>query len=190
MCPLSSSNGPLTRPRYASTCLGVQEHHTNRIDTRVDHNVGILYVKTELLPPRQNGIDISGYSIGSRIRQERIAKSMKITDLAQACNLCEVTIIDIEHNRVEPSLITLKILGQVLGVPFPQLAAFDALSENTFAERIKKARLMLGMNKTQFAKFIGVDISTIRFWERGNQTPQKNNLENLNLKILNLGFEL
>ncbi|HVJ48325.1 helix-turn-helix transcriptional regulator [Desulfitobacterium sp.] len=157
---------------------------------RAVHNMGILYIKKEVLPPWQTGITLVGNTVGTRIRRARIAMNMTIKDLVRASGLSEFTIINIEHDKENPSLPTLKILSNTLGITVSELGSFNLLPENTIPEKLTKARLMLGMNKTQFAKFVGVDQTTVRFWERGKQAPQKNCLKNLSLKILNLGFKL
>lgn len=158
--------------------------------TRAVHNMGILYIKKETLPPWQTGITMAGNTVGSRIRRARIAKNMTIKGLVRASGLSEFAIINIEHDKENPSLRTLKILSNTLGISVTELGAFDLLPNNTISEKLTKVRLMLGMTKTQFAKFVGVDQSTIRFWERGDQMPHKIRLVDLNSKILELGIKL
>lgn len=96
----------------------------------------------------------------------------------------------LECSALDSIILTLKILSNALGVSITELGAFDLLPDNTIPEKLTKARLMLGMNKTQFAHFVGVDQSTVRFWERGDHTPHKIRLENLRFLILALGIKL
>ena len=66
-----------------------------------------LYIKKETLPPRQTGIAISGNTTGSRVRKARLDKKMTIANLVRASGLSEVTILNIEHDKVNPLLSTL-----------------------------------------------------------------------------------
>ncbi|AFM01424.1 Mg chelatase-related protein [Desulfitobacterium dehalogenans ATCC 51507] len=144
-----------------------------------------LYNKKETLPPRQAGTVILGNTTGSRVRKARLAKKMTIANLVRASGLSEVTILGIEHNKVNPLLSTLKTLGAVLEVPFYKLAAFDCLPERTLPEQIKKARLMRGMTLSEYAKFLGVNVRTLRAWECGERMP-KYKLDRLNFEFASI----
>lgn len=142
-----------------------------------------LYNKKEKLPPRQSGITLPcKNTTGARVRQARIEKNMTIADLVRASGFSEFTIICIELNKVNPLFSTLKTLGNVLGVPFYKLGGFDLLPEKTLPERIKKARLMRGMTKADYAKEIGVNQKTIRLWESGKNFPKEENLKKMKIK--------
>ncbi|WP_019851000.1 helix-turn-helix transcriptional regulator [Desulfitobacterium sp. PCE1] len=134
------------------------------------------------MPPRQTGTVILGNTTGSRVRKARLAKRMTIADLVRASGLSEVTILGIEHNKVNPLLSTLKTLGAVLEVPFYKLAAFDLLPKKTLPEQIKRARLMRGMTLSEYAKFLGVNVRTLRAWESGERMP-KYKLDRLNFEF-------
>lgn len=52
----------------------------------------------------------------------------------------------------------------------------------TFAENIKRLRLARGMNKTKFAKLIGVSDAMIHHWEKG--TNERKTRLNLAVKAI------
>lgn len=142
-----------------------------------------LYIKKENLPPRQSETAITGNTTGSRVRKARFAKQMTIAHLGRASGLSQVTLSDIEHDRVTPMLSTLKILSKVLGVPFYKLAGFDLLPEETLPEQIKKTRLMRGMTISEYAKVLRVNPRTLGSWERGERVPNKNQFNKLDLEF-------
>jgi transcriptional regulator with XRE-family HTH domain len=137
----------------------------------------MLYNKKETLSHWQNIAVEPGNTTGSRVRRARIANKMTIADLAKASGLTSFTISSVEHDRVNPSLQTLKSLSSALGVSASSLAAFDQLPEKTFGERVKKARLISCMTKEQYAAHIGVNQRTVGDWESGKRMPRKSESE-------------
>ena len=53
----------------------------------------------------------------------------------------------------------------------------------TFAENIKRLRLERGMNKTQFAKLIGVSDAMIHHWEKGTNEPRMGRIVDIENKL-------
>ncbi|MBI4524916.1 MAG: helix-turn-helix transcriptional regulator [Deltaproteobacteria bacterium] len=54
----------------------------------------------------------------------------------------------------------------------------------TFPERLVLARQLLGLTQRAMAKRLGVDPTTLGFWERGERRPSKNVLRVVDLRPL------
>ncbi|WP_372503690.1 helix-turn-helix domain-containing protein [Acididesulfobacillus acetoxydans] len=50
------------------------------------------------------------------------------------------------------------------------------MPERTFAEKVHKIRLCMGMTKRSFAKHLGVDEQTVRHWELNDQNPSRRSI--------------
>jgi DNA-binding XRE family transcriptional regulator len=87
----------------------------------------------------------------------------------------ESTIWNWENNYATPSLSYIPNIIKFLGyVPFNT-------SCNTLREKIVTSRKLLGLSQRKYARFIGIDPSTLGRWERGKSTPSPNKLKKLNL---------
>lgn len=53
----------------------------------------------------------------------------------------------------------------------------------SFAENIKRIRLQKGMNKTEFAKLVGVSDAMIHHWEKGTNEPRMGRIVDLESKL-------
>ena len=113
----------------------------------------------------------TGTSPGSRLRQARVANNMTIRDLCAVTELSDVAIKNLESNKFNASLPNLRMFAKVLCVSIGHLGCFEMLPENTFAQRVTKARLFHGLTKEEFAQIIGVDVKTLRNWEQGKHVP-------------------
>lgn len=111
-----------------------------------------------------------------------MANGLTVNALARKAGLNPVALLRIELEQCDPLITTLNRLSNVLSVPIGELTGFDSLPENTFAERLKKFRLMMGMNKAQFALYLNVNVKTVYFWEKGNHKPNNQILRLLKQK--------
>lgn len=103
---------------------------------------------------------------------------MTIKQVAEKANLREPTVSKSENNKAI-EIDTLKKLSIILEQPIWWLGCFENLPECTLAQRITKARLYHGMTKREFAKLLGVNERTIRFWEGEVSEPSEESLERL-----------
>ena len=150
-----------------------------RIYNRADNNLGIILTKSVQVPPWQTGLITQGTSVGSRIRQARVSAGLTINELARQSGLSSHCILEIEQEKRLPLITSLTKLVQTINISISNLPGYNALPEDTIAEKIKKHRLLMGMTQSQFAEFINVDFKTIRNWETGKSTPQRRIAERL-----------
>ncbi len=87
----------------------------------------------------------------------------------------------IEHGKIHPSLPRLRKLSEVLDETIKYLGCFEDLPVDTLGQKITKARLCLGMEKTEFAKLIGVNQRSLWGWERDLIKPDTEHKEKLRL---------
>jgi transcriptional regulator with XRE-family HTH domain len=120
-----------------------------------------------------------GDNPGDRLRQARIDKGMSIRDLAMASGLTTVTISNLEAGRTTASLLTLRKVTQVLGVPVIYFGYFESLPEDTLGQRIKKARLNHGLMLKELSAIVGVDEKSLCHWEMDRHVPLKRHLDKL-----------
>ncbi|WP_122630003.1 helix-turn-helix domain-containing protein [Lucifera butyrica] len=113
-----------------------------------------------------------GNTPGERIRWARFEIGLDIVDVAHGTGLCTGTISRIENGRAQTVEIeTLRKLAPILKQTIAFLGCFDLLPESTLAERIRKARLIHRLTKSEFAAKIGTNEKTVRLWERGKCSP-------------------
>lgn len=117
------------------------------------------------------GHEWTGDTTASRIRKVRVEKGLTIRSLASSIGLTETSLISIENSRTAPSLPTLRLLSEALGVTVAFLGCFGGLPERTLGERITKARMYHGLTKAEMAEQIGVDVKTLRHWENDLHEP-------------------
>lgn len=96
---------------------------------------------------------------------------MTIRELAQVTGFSERTISQLENDKNQPLITTLKLVAEVLDVPVAYLGCYEGLPEETTGQRIRKARLYHGLNKKVFAEKLGVDVHTLIDWENGVHEP-------------------
>lgn len=133
-------------------------------------------VRSTQFPNRQQDPDDQIDSPGTRLKHIRFIKNLTIKELASVIHVSEATIINVEKNYCLPSLPTLQRLSQVLDVPIHFLGCFEQLPEQTFGEKLKKARLYSGLTKRELAEQLGIDAKTIYNWESGSRAPLNQSL--------------
>jgi transcriptional regulator with XRE-family HTH domain len=60
---------------------------------------------------------VTRLSLGAKIRQHRKARRLTLTELAEQCNISPSFLSQIEREKANPSVATLKTIAKVFGVP-------------------------------------------------------------------------
>jgi len=148
-----------------------------RTDSRACNNLGFDIVKeisTQELPE-------PGNTTADRVYYARCLLGYSILTLAKKAVISEVTISKIVHGK--PAKITsLKKLSIVLKQP----VCFENLPEDILPQRIRKARLWLGLTKKEFGALVGVNEKTVRLWENNSCEISKEALIKLKNYLDNL----
>jgi DNA-binding XRE family transcriptional regulator len=106
----------------------------------------------------------------------RIEKNLLIVDLAKTAELSEAAISRIENGHTtKVNIGTVKIISQILQKPIWYIGCYDQLQEDSFAHKIKKARLYCGMTKKEASIYMEVNDRTFRSWEKETCQPDKKN---------------
>jgi len=116
---------------------------------------------------------------GDRLRLARYENYLTIIELAEKTGLTTTTISNLERDKYRAKLSTLRILAQTLETTVAYLGCFESLPEETYAQKIKKARLYHGLNIKEFAETLGVDVRTIKNWEQNMFQPLPKHRESL-----------
>ncbi len=109
---------------------------------------------------------------GGRIRQARLEKNMFINEVAKQVGITKEALSSMERNKITLKLETLKKLSIILEKPIWYFGCFENLPEVTFGDKIKKARLYLGLEKGEFANLFNVDKKSIYNWENDLFKPK------------------
>lgn len=88
------------------------------------------------------------------------------------------------------SLPKLRLFAKTLGVSIEFLGCFENLPQKTLGEKIKKVRLIQGLQINEFAARIGVTEKTVRSWESDKRIPSGGPSQKINemLKVLDSLF--
>jgi transcriptional regulator with XRE-family HTH domain len=107
-----------------------------------------------------------GNTSGERIRWARIQKGWLIKRLAAKVGINPATLSNIERKVVySVEMKTLRKLATELEQPIWYLGCFENMHEDTFFEKIEKARCYHGHTKVEMASEIGVHARTIFDWK-------------------------
>lgn len=120
---------------------------------------------------------------GTRLRKARIAKNLTITDLSAKAGIAASTISCFESDKTIATPITLKLLADVLEVTVAHLGQYEMMPEDTFGQKITKARYYQGQTKKEFAEMLGVNVRTIGDWEKDKRQPMPRHMQKLNIYI-------
>jgi transcriptional regulator with XRE-family HTH domain len=77
-------------------------------------------------------------NLGNTLIELREAKGLKQKALAEKCQITQAYLSQIENDKKEPNLSTLKTISEILEIPLP-LIFFLAIDEKDFPERKKEA---------------------------------------------------
>ncbi len=112
---------------------------------------------------------------------------VKAKDIRAACNSLATDLKNLKQalKRLEKNVADLKKMaekprGQGAAKKIELSASKDKVEKARFSpELIKKLRRRKGLTQTQMAAVVGVNPSTVNFWERGRSQPTGENLEAL-----------
>ena len=100
---------------------------------------------------------------------------MKLTkrQLSLRFHVDDTTIYLWERNKVQPSLSQIPKIIEFLGRdPFEKIA-------DSLAEKIKDFRRIHGLSRKKLAEQLGINLSTLAGWERGEHRPTKKMLDKI-----------
>lgn len=103
--------------------------------------------------------------MGQRIKKLRVCNNLSIKDLASKCDLSPETISNIEHERTNPNISTIKKLATALNTDLAYLLQINDWPEDNLGQIIKKYRLLKGLTQEQLACLCGLHKSTIKDYE-------------------------
>ncbi|CAC9542531.1 hypothetical protein [uncultured Gammaproteobacteria bacterium] len=109
-------------------------------------------------------------TLGDHIKKKRLEENLFQKDIGKVIGTDNFTIVNWEKNSTKniPAKYYPKIMEFLTYCPFEK-------PPTTFAEKIKLHRLHQGLNQKQFAQLLGVDPTTVKFWESGERKPSKKN---------------
>ena len=132
---------------------------------------------------RLKGYPKKPQNLGHHLRLKRLEKGLLQQDLAKMFQVNKQTISNWEQGYTQPPLRKLKIISIFLGYCYFERPA------TTIALRIKHTRsYLLGMDIYTFAKYTGIDPSSIMAWERGEHRPSKISCEKMS-SVCGVNFE-
>lgn len=102
-------------------------------------------------------------SIGDHIRKRRLDLGLLQRDVAERIGVSETTVWDWENNR-SPKIRLMPRVIEFLGyVPAVNASGYG------LSERIRTARMKLGLSRRRLADQLGVDEGTVQSWEHGRK---------------------
>lgn len=99
-------------------------------------------------------------------------------DVAKLLEASEASVWNWENNRSHPTLPFIPRIIEYLGyVPFDT-------NDQPLKGRIVNVRRMLGWTQKRLARELGVDPTTLGYWERGERRPSPRHMEKLKSLII------
>ena len=109
-------------------------------------------------------------SPGMRLRCLRQSNGLLIRELALKAGVSKTTIQRTERGKNELELATAVKIAQVFEISPGILTIKNMPSDNgKLTDKIRTARLLLGLKHIELASLLGVDKSSIRDWELGTR---------------------
>lgn len=116
-------------------------------------------------------------TIGDHIKKKRLDLNLFQKDVARIVGVKKESICNWENSWSKPKVYLLPKIIEFLGyVPFAQM-------NQTLGDKIKSFRKELGLSQRKLAKLWGFDQTTIRDWENGRHSPNKNMRYRINQEI-------
>ena len=108
-------------------------------------------------------------NLGRRIRELRLGRSFSLKQLAAGAGVSASLVSQIENNRVDPSLSTLRKIALTMGVPVFALIAESVPDEASLVPRAKRRRVSFPQGGPEYeiihselSKKMAVMIGTLR----------------------------
>lgn len=130
----------------------------------MDNNLGEIVVHRTINQNTDTEIVI-GNTPSERITWARLQKGWLIKTLAAKAGITPVCLSNIERQVTSVENTTLRKICLALEQPIWFLGCFENMPEDTFFEKLEKARCYYGHTKVEMAKEIGVHVRTIFDWK-------------------------
>jgi DNA-binding XRE family transcriptional regulator len=114
-----------------------------------------------VLKPYKQGYPINPQTLGEHIKKVRMDKALLQKDVAELMQVSEDTITYWENERSFPQVRYYPAIISFLGY-YPFMHEIDS-----YAGKLKQVRYCTGLNITECAKFFGIDIATVKRYEKG-----------------------
>jgi len=112
--------------------------------------------------------DPTGINLGRRIRDLRLSRSFSLKQLAAGAGVSASLVSQIENNRVDPSLSTLRKIALTMGVPVFALIAESVPDEPSLVTQAKRRRVSFPQGGPEYeiihselTKKMGIMIGTL-----------------------------
>ncbi len=92
-------------------------------------------------PTGRTAVDTDGHRLGRRIRDLRLSRNYSLKQLATGAGVSASLVSQIENNRVDPSLSTLRKIALTMGVPVFALIAESTPEEGSLIPKSKRRRV-------------------------------------------------
>ena len=104
--------------------------------------------------------------IGDHVRKRRLDLKLLQKDIGQQLGVHCASVTNWELGKTDPELCHMPAVIQFLGYdPRPKT------EPQTLAEKIVVYRVQRGLSQKRFSKMLGVDVTTLARWERGERVP-------------------
>ena len=119
-------------------------------------------------------------TVGDHIRTRRLDSGLFQKGVAERIGVATDTITNWELNRCEPEIRCYPAILEFLEyVPFSP--------GESFPERLKAYRMLNGLSQRKLARLIGVDETTVCYWEAGKSQPRQETRERVE-RIIELAY--
>jgi len=127
-------------------------------------------------------IPLEPKTVGDHIRRKRLSLKLVQTQVAERVGVGKSSLYNWESNAKQPEVRYMPAIIKFLGYnPLPPA--------NTWAERLIRRRISLGLTQEESARQIRVDPGTLAHWERGEREPTGSLLKHAQ-QFLNVGDNL
>jgi transcriptional regulator with XRE-family HTH domain len=129
-----------------------------------DEPAALVLPRSHRLNRRQQPPEVLN-SVGDHLLRRRLVLKLLQREVAAQIGVDKTSVANWESNRSTPAIQYMPAIGRFLG--------YDPLPAATgWAERLVRARALLGISQKTSAARIGVDPCTLARWERGERTPR------------------
>ena len=123
---------------------------------------------TRPLTGRMPAASVESINLGRRIRELRLTRKFSLKQLAAGAGVSTSLVSQIENNRVDPSLSTLRKIALTMGVPVFALIAESAPGEASFIPKSRRRRVSFPQGGPEYeiihselTKKMGIMIGTL-----------------------------
>lgn len=163
------SKSESTIRKYESGSVKVTMETLNVISNALDVNLNQLINEEE------------SFGIGKIIKEARKKSKLSQQALGDKLNVSGAYIQQIECNKKNPSIKTLKRITKALDIEISSVFKSNTtpLIDKNLGENIKNAREQKGINQKGFALMLNIPISTLANYENGHRKPDIETLKKI-----------